>query len=181
MVTADVLYCYFAIKGVTHPTLMTWVMFFIAIVLSFSTYWSSQNHDLLSNICNAGDLILVLGVIIVIAVFCKNVRFSINNTEIICLSMSFVVLIFWKITKAHELSNIILQIIMVIAYFPTFYQILKVSEISESPITWGVTWISALLGFITAKLGKDKLAMIYSGRSLVMISILLFILVMKFI
>lgn len=173
MVTADVWYCYLAIKGVTHPTLMTWVIFLLAIVMSFSTYWSSENHDLLSNICNVGDLILVFLVIIVVSVFCENVRFSINKTEIICLSLSFIVLIFWRITKAHELSNIFIQVIMVIAYFPTFYQVLNFSGMSESPVTWGITWFSALFGVITGILGKNKLAIIYSGRSLVMISILL--------
>jgi len=178
MAVANIWYCYLAIKGVTHPTLMTWVMFFFAVVLSFSTYWSSKEHDLLNNVCNVGDLILVLCVIIVIAFFSNNIRLSINRTEVICLSLSAVVFIFWRITKTHELSNIFIQIIMVIAYFPTFHQLITVSGISESPIAWSVNWLSALSGVITGVLGKDKLAIIYSGRSFVMITILL-ILILK--
>lgn len=173
MVTSQTWYSYLAVKGITHPTLMTWIIFFVAVSLSFSTYWSSKKHDLLSNICNTADIILVFAVIIVVVFFCNNVRFSMNLFEVICLLLSIVILIFWRITKTHELSNIFIQIIMVIAYFPTFYHLWTVSGTSESIVAWSISWLAALSGVVTGLFGKDKLAIIYSGRSLLMITILL--------
>ena len=173
MVVSSIFYCCFIIKGLIHPTLMTWLIFFFAVSLSFGTYVSSANHNVWSNICNTGDLILVFAVTIVIIFWGKNIRFDINIFEIICILLSFIILIFWRVTKSHEISNILLQVIMVIAYFPTFFQLYYSSENSESLIYWSIGLLAAGSGFATGILGKDKLAMLYSGRSIVMIAILI--------
>jgi hypothetical protein len=175
MVIANMWYSFLTIKGVIHPTFMTWVIFLIAVSLSFATYWSSQKHSLLDNICNTGDMVLVLAVTIVIIFFGKDIRFRINIFEGLCLSLTLVIFIFWKITKSPELSNILVQVIMVMAYFPTFYHLWLASETSESPIAWGFSSLYALTGFITGKLSKDKLAIIYSARSLIMMLIMLYL------
>jgi len=175
MIIANVWYSFLTVKGVIHPTLMTWVIFIIAASLSFATYLSSEKHNLLNNICNTGDVFLVLAVTVVIICFGKDVRYRVNIFESLCLFLSLVIFIFWKITKSPVLSNILVQAIMVMAYFPTFYHLWSASETSESPIAWGFSCFYALTGLITGILGKDRLAIIYSARSLAMMSIMLYL------
>lgn len=175
MIISNIIYCVFIIKGSVHPTLMTWILFFFAVSLSFGTYWSSGKHSFLNNICNTGDLISVLLIIVIIVFWGKNIRFNINILEIICILFSFIILIFWRVTKSHEISNIFLQVIMIIAYFPTFHQLWISYKSSESIIYWILVLFSGISGFITGTLVKDPLAMIYSGRSVVMVFILIFL------
>lgn len=175
MLVMNFWYCDLIIKGEIHPTLMTWVIFSVAVSLSLGTYWSSGNHNLLSGICNITDTVLVLIVTLIIIFFGKNVRFEINTFEIICIILALIILVFWRITKAHEVSNLFLQGVMVIAYFPTFYQLWGALTTSESLVTWSISWLISFLGIITAVLGRDKLAIIYSTRALVMITIMIFL------
>lgn len=173
MLVSNTFYCLFIVKGLAHPTLITWIIFFLAVGLSFVTYVSSPKHNIWSNICNTIDLVLVFVVTIIIIFWGQNIRFSINIFEIMCILFSFIILIFWRITKSHEVSNVFLQIIMTIAYFPTFYQLYNSSENSESLVYWTIALLAGICGFITGLLGKDNLAMLYSGRSVAMITILL--------
>jgi hypothetical protein len=173
MLGMNVWYCISTIKGIIHPTFIMWAIFCIAVSLSFSTYWSSKEHNWLNNINNTFDLICVWLVTIVIIFFGKNIRFEINFVEIVCIALSFLILIFWRITKFHKTSNVFLQIVMVIAYLPTFYQLLNVSETTESLGAWFINLLASLTGIITAILGKDKLAIIYASRSFLMIAIMI--------
>lgn len=173
MAGTNIWYVYLIISGVIHPTLMTWVMFCIAVFLSFATYWSSKKHSFLDNICNTVDLISVVVITTSIIFFGKNIRFSVNAFEIICIVLSLVILFFWRMTKKHETSNMFLQVVMSIAYFPMFYQLYNSSTSSESLTTWSILWVASIFGVLTGYFGKDKLAIIYSGRSLIMISILI--------
>ncbi len=169
------LYCINIIKGSVQPTLMTWVIWCIAVSLSFGTYWSSQKHDWVDNISNTIDLLFVSVITFVVIFFGKNIRFNINIFEAICILSSLVVLVFWRITKSHEKSNIFLQIVMVIAYFPTFYNLWNATEISESLLSWILNWGGAFSGLITALLSKDRLAIIYALRALVMLTVMIFL------
>lgn len=173
MLVANIFYCYLIIKGLVHPTLMTWLMFFFAVSLSFGTYVSSPKHNIWNNICNTIDLILVLAVTIIIIFWGQDIRFSINIFEVMCILFSFFILIFWRITKSHIISNILLQVIMTIAYFPTFFQLYHSSQNSESFTYWSVALFAGISGLITGILGKDKLAILYSGRSVAMMVILI--------
>jgi len=168
-------YIYLVIGGKINPTLITWVIFCIAVGLSFATYWSSEKHGFLDNVCNTVDLISVFIITGVIIFLGKNIRFNINTFEIICILLSLMILFFWRITKKHEISNMFLQIVMTIAYFPTFYHLWNASASSESVITWGLLLLASITGVATGILGKDKLAVIYSTRSLIMVSIMIFL------
>ena len=161
------------IQGSIHPTLIMWIIFCVAVSLSYGTYYSSKNHNWLNNITNSADLIFVWTITIIIIFLGKNIRFDVNIVEILCLFSSLVILIFWRITKFHKTSNIFLQIVMVIAYLPTFYQLLNVSETTESLVAWFFNWFASIAGIITARLGNDKLATIYATRSFIMISIMI--------
>lgn len=177
MSVINIWYVYLIICGEIHPTLMTWVMFCIAVGLSFATYWSSEKHNLLDNACNTVDLVSVVVITVAIIFFGKDIRFNINTIEIICILLSLVILFFWIITKKHVTSNMLLQVVMSIAYFPTLYQLWVATVSSEPLITWSVLWLTSITGIITAILGKDKLAMIYSSRSFVFITIMLILIV----
>lgn len=173
MAGTNIWYVYLIICGKVHPTFMTWVIFCIAVLLSFATYWSSEKHSFLDNICNTVDLISVVVITASIIFFGKNIRFNINTFEVICILLSLIILFFWRMTKKHETSNMFLQVVMSIAYFPMFYQLWTSSKSSESLATWSILWFASIFGVLTGIFGKDKLAVIYSGRSLLMISILI--------
>jgi len=162
-------------KGLIQPTIITWLMFGLATSLSFWTYWASGKHTWKSNIANFLDVISVFIAILVIIFLGHNIRFNVNPFEIVCIILCLIILVFWRITKSHEKSNILLQVIMMLAYIPTYYQLWNASESTEPLITWLMNWIMSLSSLILAIKNKDKLAIIYPGRALVMLSIMIFL------
>ncbi len=161
-------YVYFIIQGNIHPTLMTWIMFLVTVSLSLWTYRSTKNNNIFDNVCNTVDLFAVILTLIFIILFDKRVRFSLNAVEVFCILFSILILFFWRITKRHELSNILLQIIMVVAYFPMFYQLWNATEPTESLINWSISVAFSLFGVLTGIIAKNRLAILYSLRALIL-------------
>lgn len=170
-------YCWQTYTGSIQPTLATWIIFSVATTLSLWTYWSSEQHNLISNILNTVDTFSVNAILLVIVLFGVNVRFGINRFELGCLVACGVILVIWRFTKKHAASNLTLQTVMTVAYLPTINQLWNATTNTESFVVWAVWFVGCSLALVTARLSKDKLAVVYAARALLMVSIIIVLMI----
>lgn len=162
-------YCYLIIKGRIRPALAMWLFFSIAAGGSLVTYLSSGSFGLLDNIINTADILLVVIVTVMIAVFGdKSTKFNVFDT--VCLAAVVLICIFWVITKSHVVSHLLIQAIMVIAYFPVVRRLWTTGENSESYLAWIGLLLAPCVSLLSS---RGALAAVYSVRAIACTAILL--------
>jgi hypothetical protein len=162
-------YILLLIRKKIKPALAMWLFFSVAIIMSLVTYRSEGGYGLMDNIMNTVDLVYVVTVCIAILLFGdKSSRFTRFDKG--CLVAVMIILLFWIFTLNHRLTNILMQAILVIAYFPVVKRLIDSRENTE-PFS---VWIGMLLAPAIALFSsKGTLATIYSVRAIICISILL--------
>jgi len=162
-------YCWLTRKQIIKPSLAMWVFFTIAVTLSLVTYLRSGNFYLWDNILNSSDVILVTAVTIVILLFGdKSTRFTKFDKG--CLFAVLMITAFWIFTQNHIATNILIQVITTIAYFPVVKRLWESRKNTESFTVWiGMLLVSA----ISLISNKGILSTVYSLRAIISISLLL--------
>lgn len=167
-------YCVLTYQKKIKPALAMWVFFTIAVSLSMATYLMKDNFSVWDNILNATDVIMVSIVTVFIYFFGdKSSRFS--RFDLICLGAVFVIFLFWIFTRAHLISHLMVQGIMVIAYFPVIKRLWHSKENTESFAAWTLMMINPVLSLISS---EGTLATIYSVRA-VICTLLLMLLMLR--
>ncbi len=166
-------YCWLTWHGDIHPVLTTWILFWVAVLLSFSTYWSSEKHSIIGNIGNAVDVVAVTTNLSCIVLLGRQTRFRFTPTEIACLAACGIILVVWRLSRQHVVSNLALQVVMTVAYIPTIVQLWGASTNSESIVTWSLIWLAGVLSFIPAIIDRDRLAIAYATRATIMVTVLI--------
>lgn len=152
-----------------RPSLAMWVFFTLAVGISLLTYMKQGEHSLWDNILNTTDLFFVSSVTISILLFGdSSTRF--NRFDIGCLLVVVLILVFWLFTQNHLITNLLVQGILVIAYFPVVSRMLNTKVNNESYIIWGGMLLAAGLALISS---KGELANIYSARAVISILLLM--------
>jgi hypothetical protein len=152
-----------------RPALAMWLMFSVAVFMSMVTYLLSGDFGLLDNIMNAVDVVYVLTITAAIAIW-GDTSSKINRFDGVCLGVVVVIIVFWILTQNHILTNILIQSILVIAYFPVVKRLIKTRENSESFLIWTGMMIAPALSLLSS---KGILAAIYSIRAIICIALLL--------
>jgi hypothetical protein len=162
-------YIFLLVRKEIKPALAMWLFFSIAISMSLITYRSEGGYGILDNIMNTVDLVYVVTVTIAIFLFGdRSSRFT--GFDRTCLMAVLLIVLFWLFTRNHRITNILMQAVMVIAYFPVVRRLLELKENTE-PFT---VWIGMLIApFIALLSSKGTLATIYSVRAILCVSILL--------
>jgi len=162
-------YCVLTYKGKIKPALAMWVFFLLSVALSLITYMAKDNFSILDNILNTTDLLMVVTVTIFIFIFGdKSSKFT--RFDKICLIAVILITLFWFITKAHFISHILVQGILVIAYFPVIKRLWQSKENTESFLVWILMMIAPVFALLSS---KGILATIYSIRAILCTAILL--------
>jgi hypothetical protein len=166
-------YILLLVRKKIKPALAMWLFFSVAIIMSLVTYRSEGGYGLMDNIMNTADLVYVVTVCIAILLFGdKSSKFTRFDRG--CLVAVIVILIFWIFTRNHRITNILMQTILVIAYFPVVKRLIESKENTE-PFS---VWIGMLLAPSIALLSsKGTLATIYSVRAIICVSILLLLMI----
>jgi hypothetical protein len=166
-------YILLLVRKEIKPALAMWLFFSVAIIMSLITYRSEGGYGLLDNIMNTVDLIYVVTVCIAIFLFgdrsSKFTRFDRN-----CLAAVIIILLFWIFTQNHWVTNILMQVILVIAYFPVVKRLLDSRENTEPFSVWIGMLLAPSIALISS---KGALATIYSVRAIFCVSILLLLMV----
>ncbi len=145
------------------------VVFFIAIIMSLITYRSDGGYGFLDNIMNTADLVYVITVTLAIIVFGdKSSKFT--RFDAGCFAVVLMIFIFWIFTGNHKLTNLFVQAILVIAYFPVVKRLIDSGENSEPFSVWIGMLLAPSIALISS---KGVLATIYSVRAIICVSALL--------
>lgn len=151
------------------PALAMWVFFTLAVGISLMTYMKQGNYSLWDNVLNTTDLFFVSSIALSILLFGdRSTRF--NKFDLGCVLVVILILIFWLFTQNHLITNLMVQGILVIAYFPVLKRMATTKENNESYLIWAGMLLTSLLALISTKGG---LALIYTGRAVVCIVLLM--------
>jgi hypothetical protein len=166
-------YIWLLIKKEIKPALAMWLFFSIAIIMSFLTYMSDGGYGFLDNIMNAADLIYVLTICLAIIIFGdKSSKFTRFDSG--CLVAVLIIVVFWIFTQNHRVTNILMQVILVIAYFPVVKRLLDSKENTEPFSVWIGMLLAPSIALISS---RGTLATIYSVRAIICVSLLLLLMV----
>lgn len=157
------------IRKQAKPALAMWVFFSIAVAMSLFTYLKDGGFSLSDNILNSTDLILVVTVSIAILIWGdKSTRF--NRFDLGCLVAVILIVFFWIITQNHWATNILIQLILVIAYFPVVRRMLKASQNTEPFSVWVLLMVAPVFSLLSS---KGLLASVYAVRAIACTGLLL--------
>jgi hypothetical protein len=164
-----VTYCVMMIKKKSKPALAMWFFFSIAVGISLVTYLMDGNYHFFDNVLNTLDLFLVVFVTIAIMILGDRSTWF-NKFDLGCLIAVILIVLFWLISKNHWVTNISVQLILVIAYFPVVRRMLKAKENTE-PFS---VWIALMLAPIFSLLSSiGELAAVYAIRAIACTGLLL--------
>lgn len=162
-------YCLLTYKQKIKPALAMWAFFSLAVAMSLTTYMAEGDFSLWDNILNTTDLILVSTITVFIFIYGdKNTKF--NKFDKACLISVLLITVFWIITKTHFLSHIMIQSILVIAYFPVIRRLWISKENTEPFSVWILLMIAPVFALLS---NKGILATVYSVRAIASTGILL--------
>jgi hypothetical protein len=156
-------------RGEIKPALAMWIFFSIAVGGSLTTYLFDGDYTLLDNILNSSDLLLCAYVSAIIFIFGDmSTRFTRFDRG--CLIAVLVIITFWAFTRRHTEANILIQTILVIAYFPVVKRLWNSDENTESFAAWFGLLLAPIFSLLSS---KGVLASVYAIRAIVSTSLLL--------
>jgi hypothetical protein len=173
------------IKGIRNntvkPILATRVFLLLAFLLTFLTNYSQTGiRGLGANVLNIVDVLSVSATFIAMG-FSKNNRREFTKFEKICLYFVILVFLMWIVSGQNILDNILIQIILVIAYLPTVIHLWKSEENTESLSAWSLDFFASVVGIIAPLQTMDLLPLVYGIRSTIStLTVMLLILRIKF-
>ena len=156
-------------RGTIKPSLAMWIFFSIAVGGSLTTYLFEGDFTLLDNILNSADLLLCVYVSIIIFFF-GDPSTKFNRFDKGCLVAVLVILTFWTFTRRHAEANLLIQTILVIAYFPVIKRLWKSKENTESFAVWIALLLAPCFSLLSS---KGSLATVYAVRAIVSTATLL--------
>ena len=164
-----IVYCIMMIKKKSKPALAMWFFFTIAVAISLITYMKEGNYSYFDNVLNSLDLLLVSFVTIAILIFGDHSTWF-NRFDLGCLIAVIIIVLFWVITNNHLITNISVQAILVIAYFPVVKRMLTAKENTEPFSVWIALMLAPLFSLMTS---KGELASVYAIRAIICTGMLL--------
>jgi hypothetical protein len=164
-----VTYCIQMIKKRSKPALAMWFFFSIAVGISLVTYLKDGNYQFFDNVLNTLDLIMAVFVTLAIVVLGDKSTWF-NKFDLGCLIAVLVIVLFWFISENHWITNISVQLILVIAYFPVVRRMLKANENTEPFSVWIALMLAPMFSLITS---KGELASVYAIRAIACTGLLL--------
>jgi len=151
------------------PSLAMWVFFTLAVSMSLFAYLKQDSYSLWDNVLNTTDLFFVSSVTLSIILFGdRSTRF--NRFDLGCLLVVALIVAFWFITHNHVITHLMVQGILVIAYFPVISRMIRTKENNESYLIWGGMLLAAVLALFSTTGG---LAIVYTVRAVISIILLM--------
>lgn len=162
-------YCILTYQQKIKPALAMWSFFSIAVCMSLVTYMANDHYSIWDNILNTTDLLLVTTVSVFIYFF-GDTSSKFTRFDKACLIAVLIITLFWFITKTHFLSHILIQSVLVIAYFPVIRRLWQSKKNTEPYSVWILMMIAPIFALLSS---KGILATIYSVRAIASTGILL--------
>lgn len=146
------------------PTLATWLIFLVGASLSLATYAVAAHGDFKSGILNTIDVLVALTITLAILRWgSKTVR--LKPFEKKYLIAAAIIVVFWIVTKSAFTANLLLQVLMSVAFLPTIQNLITEKRNTESFSAWSLVFVASSLALYPALHGGNVLAVIYAARS----------------
>lgn len=156
-------------KREVAPTLSTWVLFLVGVLVSLAFYGPAQNWDLISGIGNAVDVVVVASVIACVLLWGdKTVRFK--PWEKYYLGAAGLGVLYGVVSGDLIRSNLFGQLLICVGYVPTWHTMIKQKRNTESFTAWGMLIVSNGIGLVPALVDGNILSAIYVVRALTLVS-----------
>ena len=170
-IVGDGWYCWHIVAGPISPSLATWLIFAIASTVSLASYLkhNDEKKPFIANLANRYDPIVVWTIVAFI-VFSPKSDMSLCRFDIGCLVASGLILIVWAVTRSAITANLLIQLVMVAAYIPTFFRLLHGGRNTESFLMWEANLAVAALFLIPPIRRGDWLAVVYASRAIVCVA-----------
>jgi hypothetical protein len=154
------------------PTLSTWIIVVVATNLNVASYLVATDVDVLSGILGLTDA-FVCWFILIVTVISFGFKMQLQTFEKYYLTVAGVIVVFWMFSKSAFITNLLMQLLISIGCFSTIQSLLYANENHESFLFWGLVLVAATLSLYPAAVDGNLLALIYSLRSIVIVSVIL--------
>jgi len=172
VLSSGIWYSYQTYLGRVKPVLSTWLIILTGASLSLITYLLASDWNIRSGILNIADVANLAIIVTSILLWSKAKTKLCSFEKWYFLGMGFIVM-FWLLSSNAFISNLLLQGLIWIGYFPTIHKLAVEKTNTESYLSWGGALLAGLIALPIA-IG-NILALIYVVRTIVMISIVLFL------
>ncbi len=121
------------IKGKSIPNPATWLIWVVVTIINTLTYFLVTGGNLWISL---SSIVLATAIMLVFLFSLLKGKFSkLGRIEIISLLVAFGIGLFWKLSGNYIISNISLQIVFLISFYPTLIALLK-RQTREKPLAW---------------------------------------------
>lgn len=166
-------YAYQVYRKEIGPALSTWLIVLTGVLLSFATYVAAEDKDIKSGILNTVDLVAALTIASSVMLWgnVSGIRFKPFEKKYLIGAGAIVV--FWIISKNAFISNLLVQILLIIGYIPTIQNLITEKRNTESFSAWLAMLAAGVIALYPAIVGGNTLAIIYTSRSTFVVSVIL--------
>jgi hypothetical protein len=172
MVVFAIWYALQILKGKIIPALSTWIIMALGVILSITTYLISSHFNYLGAALNFGDVLTNI-IIISTIVFTRKISLKFRPFEKWYLLVSGLIAIFWLLSHNAFVSNLLVQVILVVSYIPTIHKLVSEKKNTESITAWKICLFASLFALYSSFASSSILSVIYVFRSILMIGIVL--------
>ncbi|MEK7995970.1 MAG: hypothetical protein AAB403_19390 [Planctomycetota bacterium] len=165
-------YCRRIFTSAESPTISTWIVFLVGVVISFVSYVMTENHDLRSGILNTLDLAVVSAILIAVFVDGRW-RASFDWFQKGFLWVAAALIAYGFISGDAWRSNLLAQILIGTGFIPLYRRLIVTKRNTEPFEPWLLSLASALVSIYPAMTGGNSLALIYTLRAATGLIILL--------
>ena len=164
-------YCVKLVRNEIAPRIATWLIFEIGVVMSLASYLAGKDHSLIKAALNVADSVQVTGILVALLISKRGQRFEFTRNELFSLATCGVAAIGWGLSRTGWIGFIGFQLVMVVAYLPTFESLWKWRRgpPPEPMEKWAINVLITIIGIVVDLTGRhDYLAMIYPLRGLIL-------------
>jgi hypothetical protein len=172
LVAASLPYVYQIARRQVRPTLSTWIILVVATSLNVASYLVATDVDVLSGILGVTDA-LVSWVILIVAVRSAGFKLQLQTFEKYYLAAAGVIVLFWLVSRDAFVTNLSMQLLITMGCSATIQRLLSATENHESFLFWGLSLIAVTISLYPAAVDGNLLAVLYSIRSVVIVSVIL--------
>lgn len=121
------------IKGKSIPNPATWLIWVVVTIINTLTYFSVVQGNFWVSL---SSIVLAVGILFIFLFSLVKGKFSkLGKIEIISLLTAFGIGLFWKLSGNYIISNIALQAVFLISFYPTLVALLR-GQTREQPLAW---------------------------------------------
>jgi hypothetical protein len=175
MIVAVSIYFVRVVGGTVTPNPTTWMIWLVVMTMNTVTYYFVSQGNFLQIIT---PLAVACGTLLVVLFsFLKGKFGKIGKIDVIVLCLSCAVGIFWKTTGDPVVSNLMMQIILLISFIPTVVGLIK-GRLREKCLVWNLgvlsycflmvsillspswTWTQLVYPFLNGVVGNGSVAVV---------------------